>query len=142
MQNFVLTSAETNRFETDRLKSIKEQKEVIKVKFFKWGCLTKDLLKKSDFNQSTLAKKCKVGQQSVSGWTTNRRRPGAYSRNILLLLADHYQLDIDHYELDETTKPDIESWPKEILEFCLTLDKQTPKKKREILEMGHLIMEE
>ncbi len=57
------------------------------------GKIIRELMKIEKINQTTLAKKIGVKQNTVSAWVLNKKEPNITS---LWLLADYFDVDIDY----------------------------------------------
>ena len=57
------------------------------------GQRIKELMNEERINQTTLAKKIGVKQNTISSWVLNKKEPNI---NSLWLLADYFNVDIDY----------------------------------------------
>jgi len=116
-------------------------------KYLNWGALTDDISETLILNQTTLAKKCKVTQQSVSNWKTGTRNPGVFARSILRELAAEAKLDLEDYSIkpfQKTSATGINEQeipvPEEIMEFALKLGALPIKEREKIMDMAEFII--
>jgi hypothetical protein len=114
------------------------------MKNLNWPSLTSDILSNSNFNQTTLAQKCKVSQQSVSNWTTDTRSPGVYARNILRTLAGRYRLNLENYKFTSNNGKQVDidmlRLPEKILNLSLRVNQLPIKRQAQIIEMANFMM--
>ena len=116
------------------------------MKHLNWGSLTDDILEILVMNQTQLAKKCRVTQQSVSNWKTGVRNPGVYARHMLRELADKAKLDLNNYNVTGKTvvkgmvgtHPDI---PEELLAFAQRLSVLPKNQRQKVIDMAEFLIE-
>ena len=117
------------------------------MKYLNWGALTDDLLEVLVMNQTQLARKCKVTQQSVSNWKTGVRSPGVYARHVLRELAKDAKLNLEDYKISAYQKTrtkgltDNDSpMSEEILAFAQRLTVLPKRQREKIMDMAEFMI--
>ena len=119
----------------------------IKMKYLDWGSLTDDLLEILVINQTQLAEKCKVTQQSVSNWKTGVRSPGVYARHVLRELTEEANLNIDKYKVKPKQKKRVKGLTdtdipinEDILAFAQRLAVLPKRQRDKIIDMAEFMI--
>ncbi|MCM8541381.1 MAG: helix-turn-helix domain-containing protein [Lentisphaeraceae bacterium] len=117
------------------------------MKYLNWGALTDDLLEILVMNQTQLAKKCKVTQQSVSNWKTGVRSPGVYARHVLRDLAKDAKLTVEDYKIAPYQKTRVKGLTdgespisEEILAFAQRLTVLPKRQREKIMDMAEFMI--
>ena len=117
------------------------------MKYLNWGSLTDDLLEVLVMNQTQLAKKCKVTQQSVSNWKTGVRSPGVYARHVLRELAKDAKLTLDDYKIAAYQKKRARGMSntdipisEEMLAFAQRLSVLPKRQREKIMDMAEFMI--
>ena len=107
------------------------------MKYLNWCCLVDDLQRILVMNQTQLAEKCKVTQQSVSNWKTGLRSPGVYARSVLRDLCKEAKIKSDSYKVSHYQQSDL---PEDILAFAELLMVLPKRKRDKIMDMAEFII--
>jgi transcriptional regulator with XRE-family HTH domain len=117
------------------------------MKYLNWGSLTDDLLEVLVMNQTQLARKCKVTQQSVSNWKTGVRSPGVYARHVLRELAKDAKLTVEDYKITAFQKTRVKGMndtempmSEEILAFAQRLTVLPKRQREKIMDMAEFMI--
>ena len=117
------------------------------MKYLNWGSLTDDLLEVLVMNQTQLADKCKVTQQSVSNWKTGVRSPGVYARHVLRELANDAKLNVEDYKIAAYQKERAKGMSnsdipvsEEILAFAQRLAALPKRQREKIIDMAEFMI--
>jgi len=114
------------------------------MKYLNWGLLAHDIMEILGMNQTQIAEKCNVTQQSVSNWKTGVRSPGVFARNTLRDLSKESKLKLDNYKVSvdqrKSKNPAASALPEEVLAFVERLAVLSKKKRERIMEMAEFMI--
>lgn len=117
------------------------------MKYLNWSALTDDLLEVLVINQTQLAEKCKVTQQSVSNWKTGVRSPGVYARHVLRELCKDAKLDLEQYKAIPSSKAEVTKFKEsdsqiseDVLEFAQRIAGLPKKERNKIMDMAEFMI--
>ena len=118
------------------------------MKHFNWSVLVDDIKEILVINQTQLAEKCEVTQESVSNWKTGVSKPGVYARHLLGELCQEAKLKIEDYRIErkqrKCVKRKVESetlLSEDILAFAGRLTKLSKRQRKKIMDMAEFMIE-